>query len=576
MPERYRNCEIASFTMKRLSCLFSVIMVIILAAVHEVIAQDHQFDTIILHGRVIDGSGNPWYKADLGIRDGRIVAIGDLSNATARRTIEANDHIVAPGFIEMMGGDSYVLVRDAVSAESKLQQGCTTLFVGEGDSEAPQNDFTAKLAEGQSPDAKVTWHNFAEYFALLSKHGIGMNVIHNVGAAQVRQVVIGDTNRAPTPEELDKMKALVAEAMQQGASGLSSALIYPPGNYASTQELVALAKVAAQYDGIYLSHIRNESGDLLAAIDEAISIGKQAGLPVHIYHLKAAGAENWHLVEEALKRIQAARDSGLDVTADAYPYIYNGLDLGAFIPPDAFSAGREALTRSLADPAVRQKLEAQIKTRTDWENWYQHIGSDWNNVLIAKVPKGMDSQYEGLSLHQVAVLRKQDDWTTFFDLVQQGDPSVDPRSMNEDQKKAIYRAPWVSISSDASPANPAKDAHVHPRTFGTFPRIYAKYVREEHVLTLEDAVRKMTSLPADLLGLYDRGRIAPGMAADLVIFDPDKIQDTATYAKPATYPTGIDAVLVNGTVAVEHGKSSGQMAGQVLIHKLFMQSSPVR
>jgi N-acyl-D-aspartate/D-glutamate deacylase len=526
---------------------------------------------IIRHGRIVDGSGNPWYRADLGIRGKQILAIGDLSHATARQTIEVHDHIVTPGFIEMMGGDSYVLVTDPVSAESKLQQGCTTLFVGEGDSEAPQNDFTAKLAEKQNPDVKVTWHNFAEYSALLTQHGIGMNVIHNVGAAQVREMVIGDTNRAPTPEELEKMKALVAEAMQQGASGLSSALIYPPGNYATTQELVALAKVAGQYGGIYLSHIRNESSDLLAAIDEAISIGQQAGVPVHIYHLKAAGAENWHLVDAALSRIQAARDRGIDVTADAYPYLYNGLGLGSFIPPEEYSAGHETLIKSLADSKVRQKLEAEIKTRTDWENWYLHIGADWNNVLIAKVPQGMDAHYEGLSVHQAAVMRGQDDWTAFFDLVEQGDPSVSPRSMNEEQKRAIYRSPWVSISSDASPANPAKDAHAHPRTFGTFPRIYAKYVREEHVLTLEDAVRKMTSLPADLLGLYDRGRIAPGMAADLVIFDPDKIQDTATFAKPAMYPTGIDMVLVNGTVAIDHGKSSGKMSGEVLSHAGFMQ-----
>jgi N-acyl-D-aspartate/D-glutamate deacylase len=317
--------------------------------------------------------------------------------------------------------------------------------------------------------------------------------------------------------------------------------------------------------------MRNESGDLLAAIDEAISIGQQAGIPVHIYHLQAAGAENWHLVDEALKRIQAARDRGIDVTADAYPYLYNGLDLGSFIPPEAYSNGHAALFQSLADPKVREKLETEIKTRTDWENWYLHVGSDWNNVLIAKAPPDMDARYEGLSVHQVAVLRGRDDWTAFFDLVQHGDPSVDPKSMNEDQKRAIYRAPWVSISSDASPSDPAKDAHVHPRTFGTFPRIYATYVREEHVLTLEDAVRKMTSLPADLLGLYDRGRIAPGMAADLVIFDPDKIQDMATYAKPAVYPAGIDMVFVNGTLAIDHGKSTGEMAGTVLSHTSFPQ-----
>ncbi len=278
-----------------------------------------EFDLIVRHGRIVDGGGNPWYRADIGIQGKRIAAIGDLSHSTAKQIIDAHDHIVAPGFIEMMGGDSYTLIDDPVSAESKLQQGCTTLFVGEGDSEAPQNEFTAGLLKKDYPDAKIDWQNFAQYFDLLRKHGVGLNVIHNVGAAQVREIVIGDTGREPTPAELEKMKALVAEAMQQGAVGLSSALIYPPGNYAKTQELVALAKVVAQYHGIYLTHMRDESGRLLEAIDEAISIGQQAGIPVHIYHLKAAGAENWHLINAAIEKIQAARDRGLDVTADAYP-----------------------------------------------------------------------------------------------------------------------------------------------------------------------------------------------------------------------------------------------------------------
>ncbi|MGD0733437.1 MAG: D-aminoacylase [Terracidiphilus sp.] len=540
---------------------------------NKVAVQAPEFDIVILHGRIVDGTGKPWYSGDLGIRGKHIAAIGDLSNAVARRIIDAGNQVVAPGFIETMGWNSYVLIEDPVSVESKLRQGCTTMLVGEGISEAPQSDATVKLIEARDPEAKVTWRNFTEYFQLLTQHGIGMNVIHNVGAAQVRQIVIGDTDRDPTPEELEKMKVLVAEAMQQGAVGLSSALIYPPGSYAKTHELVELAKVAGRYGGIYFTHMRSESGDLLAAIDEAVSVGDQARIPVHIYHLKAAGAENWQLIDEALKRIQAARDRGIDVTANAYPYIYNGLNLGSFIPPDAFAGGWSSLIQSVANPATRQKLESEIKTRTDWENWYLHVGGDWNNVLITmdggwamKVPGGVNAGAAGLSLHQAAVLEQKDDWTEFFDLVQHGDPEVAPRSMNEEQKDAIYREPWVSISSDAPPADPATDAHVHPRAFGTFPRIYAKYVRDEHVLTLEDAVRKMTSLPADMLGLSDRGRIAPGKAADLVIFDPGKIQDRATYAKPAEYPTGIDLVLVNGTIAVDHGTGTGELAGEVLLH----------
>jgi N-acyl-D-amino-acid deacylase len=557
---RRHSCSTAMAT----CAIFSVLLQLLFVSS----GRAQPFDVVVRHGRIVDGSGNPWYRADLGIRGSRIVVIGDLAHTSAKQTIDAHDDVVAPGFIDMMGGDSYVLVEEPNSVDSKLQQGCTTMLVGEGYSEAPQNDVTAKALQKEYPKADVTWHSFKEYSDLLTRHGIGMNVIHNVGAAQVREIVLGDTNRrAPTPEELDKMKALVTEAMQQGAVGISSALIYPPGNFATTQELVALATAVAPYGGIYLTHVRDEGSHLLEGIAEAISIGEQAGIPVHIYHLKAAGAENWHLIDAALQRIQAARNRGVEVTADAYPYLYNGLNLGSFIPPDAYSAGKEALERSLAGPTVRQHLEIQIKARSDWENWYLHIGSDWNNVLIAKVPPDMDTQYEGLSLHQVAVLRGKDDWTTFFDLVQQGDPSVSPRSMNEEQKRAIYREPWVSISSDASPADSAVDAHVHPRAYGTFPRIYAKYVREDPVLTLEDAVRKMTSLPADLLGLFDRGRIAPGMVADLVIFNPDRIQDTATFTKPAVYPKGIDDVFVNGVLAIDHGRATGELSGKVLSHK---------
>lgn len=551
-----------------LGILFSPV---VLSMAGTAAAQAPEFDIVIRHGRIVDGSGNPWFRGDLGIRGKRIVAIGDLSNAVAWRTIDAGDHVVAPGFIETMGWQSYIVIENPVSALSKLQQGCTTMLVGEGQSEAPQSPATANQIEARDPEARVTWRNFTGYFQLLKQRGIGINLVHDVGAAQVREVVMGDTDRDPTPEELERMKALVAEAMQQGAVGLSSALIYPPGNFAKTHELVELAREAGQYGGTYFTHIRSESGDLLAAIDEAISVGEQAGVPVHIYHLKAAGAENWHLIDAALNRIQAARDRGLDVTANTYPYIYNGLNLGSFIPPDAYAGGRKNLIQSLANSATRQKLESEIKTRTDWENWYLHAAGNWNNVLITmdggwamKVPSRLNASEGGISLHQAAVLEKKDDWTEFFDLIEQGDPEVAVRSMNEEQKNAIYRKHWVSISSDAPPADPVRDAHVHPRAFGTFPRIYAKYVREEHILTIEDAVRKMTSLPADLMGLYDRGRIALGMAADIVIFDPEKIQDSATYDKPAVYPTGIDMVLVNGTVAVDHGTSTGELAGEVL------------
>ncbi|MGH9453501.1 MAG: N-acyl-D-amino-acid deacylase family protein, partial [Terriglobia bacterium] len=411
------------------------------------------------------------------------------------------------------------------------------------------------------------WTNYAQYFAILSQKGIALNVIHDVGAAQVRSLVLGDRDVAPTPAQLRQMEDLVAQAMQQGTVGVSTALIYPPGSYAKTPELVALSKVAARYGGIYLSHVRNESSGVLAAIQEAIEIGEQAHIPVHIYHLKAAGEENWSLVPKELALIEEARSQGLDVTADAYPYLYNGLDLSSFIPPWHFANGRDAFIRTLSSPSVRSAVRREIETRADWENWYLHVGRNWGNVLVADVPPGINPQFAGMSIAEIAQVRGTDPWTVFFDIVEHGNSTVNCRSMNREQKREIYSKDFVSISSDAEPTDPAVSPHAHPRAFGTFPRILARYVRQEHLLTLPDAVRAMTSLPADQLKLYDRGRIALDMAADLVIFDPSTVQDTATYAHPGSYPIGIHYVLVNGQLAVDNGKVTTVLAGEVLRHQ---------
>ena len=528
-------------------------------------AAPESFDVIITNGRVIDGSGNPWFRADIGIRNGRIAAIGKLGDSPATQKIDAKDLIVSPGFIDMMTGDSMILVLDRASAASKLLEGVTTTLVGEGDSPAPQNEEMIQKFQQQS-HSTFKWTNYAEYFDLLTEQRIALNVVHNVGAAQIREVVLGNNDVTPTPEQLQKMEQMVAEAMQQGSVGLSTALIYPPGSYAKTPELIAMSKVAAQYGGVYFSHMRNESGDLLGAIQEAIQIGEEAQIPVHIYHLKAAGQENWPLISKALALIRQARDRGIDVTADAYPYIYNGIDLASFIGPWHFASGRESFVKTLADPAVRASLRKEIETEADWENWYLHVGKDWGNVLVAEVPPGVDPKYAGMSVAQIAKARNVDDWTAFFDLVEKGNTSVNPKSMNEEQKREIYQQDFVSVSSDAPPTNPATSPHTHPRAFGTFPRILAKYVREEHVISLEDAIRAMTSLPADQLKINDRGRIAPGMAADIVIFDPATVKDTATYANPTSYPVGIEYVLVNGRVEVENGKVTQELAGEVIRH----------
>jgi N-acyl-D-amino-acid deacylase len=514
-------------------------------------AQD--FDLILQGGRIVDGMGNPWYRADLGIRNGRIAAIGDLRDRAASQIVALREQTVTPGFIDMMAGSSIPLYRNAASGGSKLQQGITTMLAGEGGSDAPQGEHS-----------KVQWRSFAQYFQLLEQHGVPLNVVHNVGAAQIRQIVIGDVDRAPTAEEMERMKQLVGQAMIDGAAGLSTALIYPPGTYARTDELVEMAKVAAKYGGFYSTHMRNESAKVLDAIGEALEIGRRANIPVHIYHLKAAGEENWPLMQRAIDLIRQARADGMDVTADIYPYIRNGLGLGSLIHPRHYAQGSQAFLKTLSDSQVRRELRHEIETTSDWENWYRHVGSNWDNVLVAQMPEGGDKKFEGKSIAEIAKTRGKDQWNAFFDLVQSGEVSVNPKSMNEEQKYLALRAEFISFCTDSEPIDIAKATNAHPRAFGSFPRVLAKYVREEKIITLEMAIRKMTSLPANRLKLYDRGRIAPGMAADLVIFDPNTIQDTATFTKPLAFPTGISYVLVNGKIAIDHGKPTGELAGKIL------------
>jgi N-acyl-D-amino-acid deacylase len=519
------------------------------------------FDLIVAGGRIVDGQGNAWYRADIGIRDGRIAEIGKLTSRRAGRVIEVHDQVVSPGFIDMMGNSSEPLLYNRNSAESKLRQGITTLLAGEGDSVAPQSD---RLARPRAAAAGYRWHTFGEYFDLLERKGIAMNVIHNVGAAQVRRVVIGDEDRAPAPQQLEQMKELVAQAMRDGAVGLSTALIYPPGTYAKTDELVAMAKVAGQYGGSYMSHMRNESNHVLEAIRETIHIGEAAGIPSHVFHLKAAGEENWPLMKEAIALIQGARDRGLDVTADIYPYIRNGIGLTSFIHPRYYAAGSAPFLKTLGNVKVRADLRHEIETTADWENWYRHVGKNWNNVLVVGVGGELDKRYEGKSIAEIAQMRGTDDWTAFFDLVATGSVTVNPKSMNEEQKYLALRTPWVSVDTDAPPTDAKTATYAHPRAFGSFVRVLAKYVREEKVIPLESAVRQMSSLPANFLHLYDRGRIAPGMAADLLVFDPDKVQDTATFTKPLSFPTGMPYVIVNGKVAIDDGRFSDVNAGVVL------------
>ena len=522
------------------------------------------FDVLISGARVIDGTGNPWFRADVGIRGDVIAEIGSLSNRDATRTIEARDRIVSPGFIDMMGQSSLVLITDPPSAESKLRQGITTYLSGEGGSPAPQSAETQSsplIIEGDT----VRWNTYAEYFAIMERFGVPINVVHDVGLTQVRRVVLGEGDVQPTAVQLEEMKALVRQAMEDGAVGTSTSLIYPPAVYARTEELIELTRVAGEYGGVYFTHMRNESHAVLEAIREAITIGEGAGVPVHIYHLKAAGQDNWPLMDDALALIDSARAEGVDITADIYPYIRNGIGLGSFLHPRHYAEGTSTFLATLSDTELRSRLREEVETTSDWENWYRHVGMDWNNVLIVATSDSVDPNVINRSITGAAEILGTDPWNAFFDLVQAGGVSVNPKSMNEEQKWQALRADFVMIDTDASPVNPATTASSHPRAFGAFPRVIAKYVREDGALTLEDAVRRMSSLAAHRLGLYSRGVVAPGMIADLVVFDEEELRDEADFGTDAMrYALGVDYLLVNGTLVIDDGQMMDSRPGRLL------------
>ncbi len=524
---------------------------------------DPPFDVLITGARIVDGSGNPWFRGDVGLRGDRIAAVGRLHDRPAARVIDAADRVVSPGFIDMMGQSSLVLVTDPPSAESKLRQGITTYLSGEGGSPAPQSAETQRRGPVVNGE-ELRWTTYAEYFTHLERLGIPINVVHDVGLTQVRRVVLGEGDVQPTPEQLEAMKALVRQGMEDGAVGVSTSLIYPPAVYATTEELIELTRVAGEYGGTYFTHMRNESHAVLDAIREAIAIGSGAGVPVHIYHLKAAGQENWPLMADALALIDSARTSGMDVTADIYPYVRNGIGLGSFLHPRHYAQGRQPFLETLSDPAARAELRREVETTADWENWYRHVGMEWDNVLIVSAPDEVDPRVINRSIAGAAEVLGTDSWSAFFDLVQAGGVSVNPRSMNEEQKWQALAAEYVMIDTDASPVNPATSASSHPRAFGAFPRVLAKYVREDRALTLEDAVRRMTSLAANRLGLHERGRIAPGMVADVVLFDPQEVRDVAAFGDPMRYAEGIDYVFVNGIAVIDGGALTEAQPGRLL------------
>lgn len=523
-------------------------------------------DLAVVGGTVLDGTGADGRSVDIGVRDGRIVAVGDLEAAGAERVIDASGFVVAPGFIDMMGQSSVPLIADPPSAKSKLRQGITTMLSGEGGTPAPQSEESARdLAE--SLDRSDSWRTYEEYFAVLEEEGLPLNVVHNVGATQVREIVLGEEDVQPNQQQLERMKELVEESMEDGTAGLSTALIYPPATYASTDEIVELASVAGRYGGLYLTHMRNEGNRVLDAIREAVEIGRRANVPVHIYHLKAAGRENWPLMEDALELIRSAREAGIRVTADVYPYLRNGIGLGSFIHPRHYRKGDQVLRDRLTDEDFRRELRTEIESTYDWENWYKHVGEDWSQVLIVSAGDDGDSRWVGMNVREVAEARGVGEWTAFFDLVEQGGVSVTPKSMNERQKELAMQAPFVAFDTDYPPVNPDSVEGAHPRAFGAFPRVLGKYVRERGVLSLPEAVRKLASLPASILELEDRGTIEEGKRADLVVFDPDRVRDRATFENPLVYPVGIPYVIVDGVVVIDDGEWTRARPGTAIRYR---------
>jgi dihydroorotase/N-acyl-D-amino-acid deacylase len=528
------------------------------------------YDLVIKNGRIIDGTGSPWYAGDLAIRDGRIAAVGPVGDAPAKRTLDAAGRVVAPGFIDMLGQSELTILVEP-RLPSKIYQGITTEITGEGGSIAPLNDAILQADRVGYEHYGITadWRTLGEYFTRLEKQGMGINLASYVGATQVRRMVLGDENRAPSPADLDRMRALVREAMEQGAVGVSTSLQYPPAPYASTEELIALATEASRHGGVYATHMRNEGEGILTALDEAVRIGREARIPVEIWHLKTAGKPSWGRMSEVVAKIEAARKSGVDVAADTYAYTAWYNSFSAFVPPWVHDGGAKKLVERLRDPAVRARIRKDMETpSTAWDNEWQEIPGP-EAVVLCTVQNPALRPLVGKTLAEIAKQRGKDPIDTLFDLLVEDDAftSVAVFGMSEPDVSLALVQPWVSLDNDSegtSPEGLLGKEHPHPRAYGTFPRILRKYVREEKKLRLEEAIRKFTALPAQRMRLADRGVLKKGMWADVVVFDPETVRDLATFENPNQLSQGMDYVLVNGVPVIENGKMTGALPGKVL------------
>lgn len=527
------------------------------------------FDLVITNGHIIDGSGSPWYSGDIGIRGGTIAAIGNLSADARARTIDAQGKVVAPGFIDMLGQSEMTILVDP-RLPSKIYQGITTEITGEGGSAAPLNDAIIRADQSGYEHYHIDpdWRTFRQYFARLEKQGMGINLASYVGATQVRRMVLGDDDKQPSPEQLVQMKTLVREAMKDGAVGVSTSLEYAPAPYAKTDELIALATEASRFGGIYATHMRSESDAVLESIDEALRIGREARIPVEIWHLKVAGKNNWGRMPEVVAKINAARNAGMDVSANTYAYTAWFNDFSAFIPPWAHDGGTAKMVERLKDPGMRARMRKDMLTPSkDWDNEWQEIpGPEAIMIGIVQSPKLVPLQ--GKRLSDIAKLRNKDPLDALFDfLMEDPNAGVAVFGMSQPDVTLALQQPWVSIDNDSSGASPEGilgQEHPHPRAYGTFPRILSKYVREEKALTLEDTIRKFSALAAQRMCLTDRGVLKSGMWADIVIFDPSTVHDRATFENPNQLSEGMDYVLVNGVPVVDQGKMTGKLPGKVL------------
>ena len=528
------------------------------------------FDVLIKGGMVYDGTGRAPRRVDVAIKGDRIVTIGNLRRARARNVVDARGLAVAPGFINMLSWSTESLIVDGRS-QGEIRQGVTTQIMGEGWSMGPLNERLKKQVVAEQGDIRfdIEWTTLAEYLKYLERRGVSQNVASFVGATTVRQYVLGEGDVQPTPAQLQEMRELVRQAMEEGALGVGSSLIYAPAFYARTEELIEMCKVAAKYKGKYISHMRNEANKLTEAVEELILISREAGLPAEIYHLKAAGTQNWPKMSKVIAMVEAARREGLKITADMYTYPAGATGLNASLPPWALDGGYDELYKRLQDAATRRKIAEAVRTPTDeWENLYLNAGSP-DRVLLSGFRSEKLKPLTGKTLGEVSKMRGTDPVETIMDLILEDRSRVDAIyfQMSEENIKKQIRQPWVSFGSDGASMAPEGvflKSSTHPRAYGNFARLLGKYVREEKVISLSEAVRRLTSLPATNLGLDRRGFLRTGMFADVVIFDPQTIADRATFENPHQYSVGVKHVFVNGMQVLKDGEHTGAKPGRAL------------